>query len=103
MEESEIIKEKVNIQNAIDGVKVKRTFKKKLTARTCKQANITPLDLIKSDEVKKNLENMPIDLTWDSMINFTNAMIEFGDYLTEDSDVIEIIESFTEAMKAGFL
>ena len=82
---------------------VKRTFKKVLTARACKQANIKPLDLVNSPEVKENIKNLPVAITWDSMISFANAMIEFGDLLTLDCGVVEIMSAFTDAMKAGFL
>ncbi len=96
---NEIISQKIN-----ESVKsTKRTYKKVLTARACKQANIAPLDLINSPEVKENIKNLPVAITWDSMISFANAMIEFGDFLTEDSGVVEIMSAFTDAMKAGFL
>ncbi len=93
----EIKVERVEVEN-----KEERTYKL-ITIGSLKAQDLQPFDMFEDAFIKEKFENVPIKITWDTIVKLSNAAIESGKLIDDDTPYVEAVKIFMEALNAGFL
>lgn len=97
-ERVDIIKENVKVQETLE----KRIYKL-ITIGSLKEQDLQPFDMFDDTFIKEKFENVPIKITWDTIVKLSNAAIESGKLVDDDTPYVEALNIFMKALNEGFL